>query len=86
MDREAIDARLDELRAANPGREDFLAAVRAFADSLDDEQRKLLGDVLLRREPTTGGFDVLNRRLEEGGWMKRTLGRMAERERKIREG
>ena len=81
-----LEARVDALREENPGREEFLVAIRAFADSLDDEDRKLLGDVLLRREPSTGGFDVLNRRLEEGGWMKRTLGRMGEHERKIREG
>jgi hypothetical protein len=86
MDRETIEARVDALRDDNPGREEFLAAIRSFADSLDEEERKTLGDVLLRREPSTGGFDVLNRRLEEGGWMKRTLGRMGERERKIREG
>jgi hypothetical protein len=73
------------LREENPDREAFLEAMRTFADTLDEVDRAVLGDVLLEKEPTAGGFDVLNKRLEEGGWVKRSLGRMAEREREIRE-
>jgi hypothetical protein len=85
MDRETIEAVVNTLREENPDREAFLEAMRTFADTLDEVDRAVLGDVLLEKEPTAGGFDVLNKRLEEGGWVKRSLGRMAEREREIRE-
>ena len=86
MDRETLEARVDELRAAHPGREEFVEAVQELGQTLDDEDRELLGQVLLSRKPeSAGGFDVLKQRVEEGGWIKRSLGRMAERERKVRE-
>ena len=81
MEREQIERRVDELRAEYPGREEFIAAVGAFGQELDPDARKTLGRVLLDRQPETGGFDVLNKRLEEGGWMKRTMRKIEERER-----
>jgi hypothetical protein len=81
MQRDQIERRVDELRAEQPGREEFIAAVREFGQGLDPEARKTLGQVLLDRQPETGGFDVLNKRLEEGGWMKRTMRKIEERER-----
>jgi hypothetical protein len=81
MQRDQIERRVDELRAEHPGREEFIAAVREFGQELDPEARKTLGQVLLDRQPETGGFDVLSKRLEEGGWMKRTMRRIDERER-----
>ena len=81
MERDQIERRVDELRAEQPGREEFIAAVREFGQGLDPEARKTLGQVLLDRQPETGGFDVLNKRLEEGGWMKRTMRKIEERER-----
>ena len=81
MQRDQIERRVDELRAEHPGREEFIAAVREFGQELDPEARKTLGQVLLDRQPETGGFDVLNQRLEEGGWMKRTMRKIEERER-----
>jgi hypothetical protein len=80
MQRDQIESRVDELRAEHPGRDEFIAAVREFGLELDPEARKTLGQVLLDRQPTTGGFDVLNQRLEEGGWMKRTMRKIEERE------
>ena len=80
MQRDQIESRVDELRAEHPGRDEFIAAVREFGQELDPEARKTLGQVLLDRQPTTGGFDVLNQRLEEGGWMKRTMRKIEERE------
>jgi hypothetical protein len=73
VQREEIDARLDELRTENPGREGFVAAVRAYSETLDADARKLLGRALLEREPETSGYDILNRRVEEGGWLQRTM-------------
>jgi hypothetical protein len=81
VQRGEIDARVDELRAENPGREEFIAAVRAYSETLDAEARKLLGRALLEREPEMSGFDVLNRRLEEGGWLERTMRKSEKRER-----
>jgi hypothetical protein len=86
VDREEMEVRVDDLRAAHPGRDEFVDAVRGFSETLDAEERELLGIVLLSRKPETGGgFDVLEQRVEDGGWFKRSFGRMAERERKIRE-
>jgi hypothetical protein len=73
MQRDQIERCVDDLRAEHPGRDEFIAAVREFGEELDPEARKTLGQVLLDRQPETGGFDVLNKRLEEGGWMKRTM-------------
>ena len=81
MERDQIALRVDALRVEHPGREEFIAAVREFGQKLDPDSRKTLGQVLLDRQPETGGFDVLNKRLEEGGWMKRTMRRIEERER-----
>ena len=85
MDRYELERRVEDLREQHPGREEFIAAVKELSEALDEESRETLGQVLLDRQSETGGFDVLNKRLEEGGWVKRSLGRMAERERKIRE-
>jgi hypothetical protein len=79
MDRARIDEEIDRLRAEHAGRDEFVAAVRAFGETLDPETRELLGQALLEREPETGGFDVLNRRLEEGGWIRRTMRKAEER-------
>ena len=81
MERDQIELRVDELRAEHPGRDGFIAAVREFGQELDPDSRKTLGQVLLDRQPETGGFDVLKERLEEGGWMKRTMRKIEERER-----
>jgi hypothetical protein len=81
MEREQIERRVNELHARHSGREEFIAAVREFGEELDPDERKVLGQVLLDRQPETGGFDVLNQRLEEGGWMKRTMRKIEERER-----
>jgi hypothetical protein len=72
VDREAIERRVDELREANPGRTEFVAAIKEFGESLAAEDREVLGQVLLDRKPETGGFDALERRIAEGGWLRRT--------------
>jgi hypothetical protein len=81
MERDQIERHVDELRIEHPGRDEFIAAVRDFGQELDPDSRKILGQVLLDRQAETGGFDVLNKRLEEGGWMKRTMRKIEERER-----
>jgi hypothetical protein len=84
LNREEIEARVVELRAEHSGREEFIAAVREFGDSLHEDARKLLGEVLLDRQPETGGFDVISQRIDRGGWMKRTMRKIEESERKHR--
>jgi hypothetical protein len=72
VDRDSIETRVDELREANPGRNEFIAAIQEFAATLTREDREVLGQVLLERQPETGGFDALERRIAEGGWLRRT--------------
>ena len=43
MDREAIESRVDELREANPGRTEFIAAIKEFGETLTPEDREVLG-------------------------------------------
>ena len=80
MDRDELDRRIDVLRAENPGRDDFIAAVRTFAATLDPASRELLGQALLAREPETGGFDVIDHRRRQGGWIRRTARKLDTRE------
>jgi hypothetical protein len=80
VEREAIETRVDELRAAHPGRQEFVEAVQEFGQTLDDEDRELLGRVLLERKPETAGFDVLEHRMHEGGWFRRTMRKIETRE------
>lgn len=75
MDRDELHERIDEIRREHPGREEFVAAVRGFAETIDPDSRKLLGEALLEREPETGGFEVI----DEGGWLRRTMRRIEER-------
>jgi hypothetical protein len=85
MERYELERRVEALREERPGRDEFVAAVKELGDSLDEESRQILGQVLLERQPETGGFDVLNQRLEEGGWIKRTMRKVEEAEPKTRE-
>jgi hypothetical protein len=86
MERDELERRVDDLREEHPERKEFVTAVKELAESLDEESREMLGQVLLDRRPETGGFDVLNQRLEEGGWLKRTMRKAEESENRTREG
>jgi hypothetical protein len=85
LERDELERRVDDLREEHPVRAEFIAAIKQLGESLDEESRETLGQVLLDRQPETGGFDVLNKRLEEGGWIKRTMRKVEESERKTRE-
>ena len=70
MTRDEIGARVDELAALHNGPE-FVAAVEELADGLDQEERDLLGAVLLERASV---FESAAReRLRAKGWLRRTL-------------
>jgi hypothetical protein len=86
MERDELERRVDDLREEHPERKEFVTAVKELAESLDEDSRETLGQVLLDRRPETGGFDVLNQRLEEGGWLKRTMRKVEESENRTREG
>ena len=81
LNREEIEARVDELRAEHLGRDEFVGAIRVFSESLHPESRQMLGKVLLGRKPERGVFDVITDRLERGGWLRRTMRKAEGRER-----
>jgi hypothetical protein len=80
VDQRAIELHVEELRAAHPGRQEFIDAVQDFNATLDPEEREVLGKVLLSRKPETGVFDVLDRRIQEGGWIRRTMRKIETRD------
>ena len=84
MDREAIELRVDELREKHPDRDDFIRAIKEFSETLDAGSQEALGRVLLTREPSAGGFDEIDRRIHEGGWIRRTMRKAEPRERRPR--
>src|SRR4029453_7172224 len=49
MDRHELERRVEDLREQHPGREEFVAAVKELGESLDEESRVTLGQVLLER-------------------------------------
>jgi predicted transcriptional regulator len=68
--RDEIAARVDELADAHSG-PDFVAAVEALADELDQEERDALGAVLLERANIVES--ATRERLRAKGWLRRTL-------------
>jgi hypothetical protein len=81
VDREAMEVRVDALRAAHPGRDEFVKAVREFSETLASDEREVLGSVLLSRKPEAGGgFDVIEHKLKEGGWIRRQVRKLDTRE------
>jgi hypothetical protein len=66
--RRALSEHVDALAAEHEGRA-FVEAVERFAAELRDEERELLGAVLLERADESGGFDYgLLRRIDEPRW------------------
>ena len=51
--RAALEARVDKLAEDHDG-EELVTAVSAFADQLGDDDRRLLGRILLERAPRRG--------------------------------
>jgi hypothetical protein len=70
MTRAQIEARVDELAAAHRGKR-FVAAVRELSTELDQDERDVLGAVLLER---AGTFErAAQERARVRGWLRRTL-------------
>jgi FixJ family two-component response regulator len=55
--RAALEARVDKLAAEHEG-EEFVEAIRSFGEQLSDEERDLLGRVVLDRAPRDPGVRV----------------------------
>ena len=69
--REALAARVDALADAESGQA-LVAAVQRFAAELGDDEREILGQVLLARARREGAFDAAAvDRIEAGGWLRR---------------
>ena len=68
MDRADIARRLDELAEEYSGR-DFVAAVRAYSATLDEESQEELKEIVLER---AANFDqAVMERVDTGGWFRR---------------
>jgi hypothetical protein len=70
VDREEIAARVDRLAREHEG-EAFVAAVEELASGLDQEERDVLGAVLLDRSRALQ--DAAAERSSAKGWIRRTL-------------
>jgi hypothetical protein len=77
--REALEARIDALKAEHSGK-DFAKAIKRFADdTLDREERDLLREILLERAAAEAAHnEELDDRIRHGGWMRRQLRRLEE--------
>jgi hypothetical protein len=65
-----IEARVDELAAVHRG-EDFVAAMRELSDGLEQQDRDVLGAVLLER---AGALEnAAEERARAKGWIRRTF-------------
>ena len=83
MRRTEIEARVDELAAVHRGK-DFVAAMRELSDGLEQEERDILGAVLLGR---AGALEnAVEERARAKGWLRRTFDVNARLHRDQREG
>jgi len=80
-----LEDRVNVLRERYDG-EDFAAAVADFSAELEDEERDDLRKILLERMKEHAERNpALDQRLAQGGWFRRTLGRIEDSERRQRE-
>ena len=70
-----VEQRVDELAAEHSGQE-FAAAVAAYAQGLNDEERTALEAILLQRARALE--DAVGERFEAKGWVRRQLDRIAD--------
>lgn len=80
--KEAIGARVDQLAREHQG-DAFVAAVRDFGQQqLDERERRVLHDVLMKRANLRGRITAAARERRESGWTRRLLeGRLRRRPR-----
>ena len=75
--RRQIEEIVEALRAEHDGGPAFAEAVEAYAGSLDDDEREVLGEVLLERADEEGAFQRgIALRLASRGWFRRQLDKL----------
>ena len=83
--RRDLEDRLNVLRERYDG-EEFAAAVAEFSAELEPEEQDDLRKILLERMKEHAERNpALDQRLVQGGWLRRTLGRIEDSERRQRE-
>jgi hypothetical protein len=81
--RRQIQETIEALREEHEGGRAFADAVEAYAASLDDDEREVLGEVLLERADEEGAFQRgIAMRLETRGWFRRQLDKLEPPERR----
>ena len=83
--RRDLENRVDVLRERYDG-EEFAAAVAEFSRDLGPAEQDDLREILLQRSKRHARENpALDQRLAQGGWFRRTLGKLEESERRRRE-
>jgi hypothetical protein len=83
--RRDIEDRVNVLRERYDG-EAFAAAVAEFSEELGPEEQEDLREILLERSREHAQRNAaLDQRLDQGGWLRRTFGRIEDAERRQRE-
>jgi hypothetical protein len=83
--RRDLEDRVNVLRERYDGKE-FARAIAEFSEELDPEEQEELREILLERSREHGQQNAaLDQRLEQGGWLRRTFGKIEEAERRQRE-
>ena len=83
--RRDLEDRVNVLRERYDG-EEFAAAIAEFSDELDPEEQEELREILLERMKEHAERNpALDQRLEQGGWLRRTFGKLEDAERRQRE-
>jgi hypothetical protein len=83
--RRDLEERVNVLRERYDGNE-FATAIAEFSEELDPEEQEDLREILLERSREHGRHNpALDQRLEQGGWFRRTMGKIEEAERRQRE-
>ena len=83
--RQDIEDRVNVLRERYDG-DAFADAVAKFSEELEPDEQENLREILLERSRDHAARNAaLDQRLNQGGWLRRTFGKIEEAERRQRE-
>ena len=83
--RRDLEDRVNVLRERYDG-EEFAAAIAEFSAELEPEEQEDLREILLdRMKEHAERNPALDQRLQQGGWLRRTFGKIEDAERRQRE-
>ncbi len=83
--RQDIEDRVNVLRERHDG-EAFAGAIAEFSEELGPEEQEDLREILLERSREHAARNAaLDERLDQGGWLRRTFGKIEDAERRQRE-